>query len=158
MVKYIIKIVCTHKEDLVYNGKKIRESRNNSYQSPPDMTLGYISCIFQYIKDIKIVYKKTLNNLTTKRLELYCDSETHLSDEDFFNLIEILTRLGFYSENNVKVSYCSIENKKHEEIKAYTFTSLINIIDNNDNTQRPKRPNRSKYITKQLYMCKNLIL
>ena len=86
MVKYIIKINCTGKKDLTFNGIAIRVARKNLHQSPPDITLGYISCIFPYIKELKIVYK-TLNKITIKRLEFYCENETDLSDEEFVHFI-----------------------------------------------------------------------
>lgn len=164
MVKYIIKINCTGKKDLTFNGIAIRVAKKNLHQSPPDITLGYISCIFPYIKELKILYK-TLNKRTIKRLEFYCENETDLSDEDFIHLIEVLKRLGFASENDVKISYCKIDKidkyingknvmrEKHEEILAYTFTSLVKITDS-----KQRRRNRSKYYTKPLHVCKNLVV
>jgi hypothetical protein len=162
MVKYIIKINCTGKEDLTFNGIEIRVAKKNLHQSPPDITLGYISCIFPYIKEIKIVYK-TLNKITIKRLEFYCENETDLSDEEFVHFIEVLKRLGFASENDVKIRYCKIvkymdDNNvmrdKHDEILAYTLTSLIKIGE----VERKRKPNRSKYKIGVLYICKNLIV
>ena len=164
MVKYIIKINCTGKEDLTFNSIAIRVARKNLHQSPPDITLGYISCIFPYIKEIKIVYK-TLNKITIKRLEFYCENETDLSDEEFVHFIEVLKRLGFASEKDVKISYCKIvrymdDNNvmrdKHDEILAYTLTSLIKIGDSKRRLSRCR--NRSKYSTRILYICKNLIV
>ena len=164
MVKYIIKINCTGKKDLTFNGIAIRVAKKNLHQSPPDITLGYISCIFPYIKELKILYK-TLNKRTIKRLEFYCENETDLSDEDFIHLIEVLKRLGFASENDMKISYCKIDKidkyingknvmrEKHEEILAYTFTSLVKITDS-----KQRRRNRSKYYTKPLHVCKNLVV
>lgn len=164
MVKYIIKINCTGKKDLTFNGIAIRVAKKNLHQSPPDITLGYISCIFPYIKELKILYK-TLNKRTIKRLEFYCENETDLSDEDFIHLIEVLKRLGFASENDVKISYCKIDKidkyingknvmrEKHEEILAYTFTSLVKIKDS-----KQRRRNHSKYYTKPLHVCKNLVV
>ena len=161
MVKYIIKINCTGKKDLTFNGIAIRVAKKNLHQSPPDITLGYISCIFPYIKELKILYK-TLNKRKIKRLEFYCENETDLSDEDFIHLIEVLKRLGFASENDVKISYCKIDKyingknvmrEKHEEILAYTFTSLVKITDS-----KQRRRNRSKYYTKPLHVCKNLVV
>jgi hypothetical protein len=164
MVKYIIKINCTGKKDLTFNGIAIRVAKKNLHQSPPDITLGYISCIFPYIKELKIVYKK-FDKITIKRLEFYCENETDLSDEDFIHLIEVLKRLGFASENDVKISYCKIDKidkyingknvmrEKHEEILAYTFTSLVKITDS-----KQRRRNRSKYYTKPLHVCKNLVV
>jgi hypothetical protein len=165
LVKYIIKINCTGKKDLTFNGIAIRVARKNLHQSPPDITLGYISCIFPYIKELKIVYK-TLNKITIKRLEFYCENETDLCDEEFVHLIEVLKRLGFDSENDVKISYCKIVRymdynnvmrDKHEEIFLYTFTSLIKIEDRK-RRRRKQKPNRSKYSTRPLYICKNLIV
>lgn len=162
MVKYIIKINCTGKKDLTFNGIAIRVARKNLHQSPPDITLGYISCIFPYIKELKIVYKR-LNTITIKRLEFYCENETDLSEEEFVHFIEVLKRLGFASERDVKISYCKIvrymdDNNvmrdKHDEILAYTLTSLIKIED----SKKPRRRNRSKYFTRVLYICKNLIV
>jgi len=164
MVKYIIKINCTGKKDLTFNSIAIRVAKKNLHQSPPDITLGYISCIFPYIKELKILYK-TLNKRTIKRLEFYCENETDLSDEDFIHLIEVLKRLGFASENDMKISYCKIDKidkyingknvmrEKHEEILAYTFTSLVKITDS-----KQRRRNRSKYYTKPLHVCKNLVV
>ena len=165
MVKYIIKINCTGKEDLTFNGIAIRVAKKNLHQSPPDITLGYISCIFTYIKELKIVYK-TLNKITIKRLEFYCENETDLSDEEFVHFIEVLKRLGFASENDVKISYCKIVRymddnmmrDKHDEILAYTLTSLIKIGDSKRKRRRKRKPNRSKYSTIPLYICKNLIV
>jgi len=164
MVKYIIKINCTGKKDLTFNGIEIRVARKNLHQSPPDITLGYISCIFTYIKELKIVYK-TLNKVTIKRLEFYCENETDLSDEEFVHFIEVLKRLGFASENDVKICYCKIikymdDNNvmrdRHEDILVYTFTSLIKIEDGERRLSRCR--NRSKYSTRILYICKNLIV
>ena len=79
MVKYIIKIDCTHITNLSFNGRNIRlgkkktRKRRKVSQCPPDLTLGYILCIFPYIKSIKIIHKK-LNNFTMKTLEFYCES------------------------------------------------------------------------------------
>jgi hypothetical protein len=96
-------------------------------------------------------------------LEFYCENETDLSDEDFVHFIEVLKRLGFASEKDVKISYCKIvrymdDNNvmrdKHDEILAYTLTSLIKIKD----SKKLRRRNRSKYSTKVLYICKNLIV
>ena len=165
MVKYIIKVNCTKKEDLTFNGIDIRVAKKNQHQSPPDITLGYISCIFPYIKELKIVYK-TLNKITIKRLEFYCENETDLSDEEFVHFIEVLKRLGFASENDVKISYCktvkymddnNVIRDKHEEILVYTFTSLIKIEDSK-RKRRKRIPNRSIYTTRILYICKNLIV
>ena len=165
MVKYIIKINCTGKKDLTFNGIAIRVAKKNLHQSPPDITLGYISCIFPYIKELKILYK-TLNKRTIKRLEFYCENETDLSDEDFIHLIEVLKRLGFASENDVKISYCKIDKyidgnnvmrEKHEEILAYTFTSLVKIV-RVKRKNRKRKPERSIYTTKLLYVCKNLVV
>jgi hypothetical protein len=162
MVKYIIKINCTGKKDLTFNGIAIRVARKNLHQSPPDITLGYISCIFPYIKELKIVYK-TLDNITIKRLEFYCENETDLSDEEFVHFIEVLNKLGFASENDAKIRYCKIvkykdDNNvirdKHEEIFLYTFTSLIKI----KYGKKLRRRNRSKYSTRVLYICKNIIV
>lgn len=165
MVKYIIKINCTGKKDLTFNGIAIRVAKKNLHQSPPDITLGYISCIFPYIKELKIVYKK-FDKITIKRLEFYCENETDLSDEDFIHLIEVLKRLGFASENDVKISYCKIDKyingknvmrEKHEEILAYTFTSLVKIV-RVKRKNRKRKPERSIYTTKLLYVCKNLVV
>ena len=166
MVKYIIKINCTGKKDLTFNGLEIRVAKKNMHQSPPDITLGYISCIFPYIKEIKIVYKM-LDKILIKRLEFYCENETDLCDEEFVHLIEVLKRLGFDSENDVKISYCKIvrymDNNnnvmrdKHEEIFVYTFTSLIKIEDCK-RRRRKQKPNRSIYKTRVLYICKNLVV
>ena len=165
MVKYIIKINCTGKKDLTFNGIEIRVAKKNMHQSPPDITLGYISCIFPYIKEIKIV-SKMLDKIRIKRLEFYCENETDLCDEEFVHLIEVLNRLGFDSENDVKISYCKIvrymDNNnmirdKHEEIFVYTFTSLIKIEDSKKR-RRKQKPNRSIYKTKVLYICKNLVV
>jgi hypothetical protein len=184
MVKYIIKINCTGKKDLTFNGIAIRVAKKNLHQSPPDITLGYISCIFPYIKELKIVYKKfdkivykkfdkivykKFDKITIKRLEFYCENETDLSDEDFIHLIEVLKRLGFASENDVKISYCKIDKidkyingnnvmrEKHEEILAYTFTSLVKIV-RVKRKNRKRKPERSIYTTKLLYVCKNLVV
>jgi hypothetical protein len=162
MVKYIIKIHCTREKELTFNGIGIRAAKKNLHQSPPDITLGYISCIFPYIKEIKIVYKE-LRKITIKRLEFDCEDETDLSEEDFVHFIEVLNRLGFHSADNVKISYCKIvENidnnvirNSHEEILVYSFTSQKPI-----ETKRKKKrmPNRSKYATRKLYVCKNLVV
>jgi hypothetical protein len=162
MVKYIIKINCTGKKDLTFNGVEIRVAKKNLRQSPPDITLGYISCIFPYIKEIKIVYKR-LDKILIKRLEFYCEDETDLRDEEFVHFIEVLKRLGFASENDVKIRYCKIVKymgdnnvvrNKHEEIYVYTFTSLIKI----EEVERKRKPNRSIYKTGVLYICKNLLV
>ena len=162
MVRYIIKIHCTRKKELTFNGIGIRAAKKNLHQSPPDITLGYISCIFPYIKEIKIVYKE-IDDITIKRLEFDCEDETDLSEEDFIHFIEVLKRLGFHSANNVKICYCKIvdgiENNvirnRHEEILVYSFTSQKPI-----ETKRKKKrmPNRSKYATRKLYVCKNLVV
>lgn len=128
MVKYIIKVYCTHKENLTFNGIKIRVAKKNLHQSPPDITLGYISCIFPYIKAINIVYK-TNGKSTIKRLEFDSENETELNDEEFIHFIEVLKRLGFASNKDVKISYCKVMRDKHEEIFAYTFTSQKKIED-----------------------------
>jgi hypothetical protein len=165
MVKYIIKINCTGKKDLTFNGVEIRVAKKNLHQSPPDITLGYISCIFPYIKEIKIVYKR-LDKILIKRLEFYCENETDLCDDEFVHLIEVLNRLGFASENDVKISYCKIVKymdynnvmrNKHEEIYVYTFTSLIK-IEEGKQKRRKRKPNRSIYKTGLLYICKNLLV
>ena len=98
-------------------------------------------------------------------MEFYCENETDLCDEEFVHLIEVLKRLGFDSENDVKISYCKIvrymDNNvmrdKHEEIFVYTFTSLIKIEDCK-RRRRKQKPNRSIYKTKVLYICKNLVV
>ena len=67
MVNYIIKIECTHKNNLAFNDNIIKRT-NSTSQNPPDITLGYISCIFPYIKNITIVYTK-VKKFTKKYLE-----------------------------------------------------------------------------------------
>jgi len=170
MVKYIIKINCTGEKDLTFNGIKIRVAKKNLYQSPPDITLGYISCIFPYIKDIKIVTKileiKEIKKIRKiQRLEFYCENETDLNDEEFIHFIEVLKRLGFASENDVKISYCKIVRNmddnnvlrdKHDEIFVYKFTSLKKI--ENSKCHQIRKSNRSQYKTRALHICKNLIL
>jgi hypothetical protein len=162
MVKYIIKIHCTREKELTFNGIGIRAAKKNLHQSPPDITLGYISCIFPYIKEIRIVYKR-LRKITIKRLEFDCEDETDLNEEDFVHFIEVLKRLGFHSADDVKICYCkiveSIENNvirnRHEEMLVYTFTSQKPV----ETKQKKKRmPNRSKYATRKLYVCKNLVV
>jgi hypothetical protein len=163
MVRYIIKIHCTRKKELTFNGIGIRAAKKNLHQSPPDITLGYISCIFPYIKEIRIVYKR-LRKITIKRMEFDCEDETDLNEEDFVHFIEVLKRLGFHSADDVKICYCkiveSIENNviryRHEEILVYSFTSLEKSSKSKRNKKR--LPNRSKYATRKLYVCKNLIV
>ena len=142
MVKYIIKIDCTHITNLSFNGRNIRlgkkktRYRRKLSQCPPDLTLGYISCIFPYIKSIKIIHKK-LNNFTRKTLEFYCESESEsdLSSEEFIDFIEVLKKIGFSSIDNTEIRYVKIINYyeetilryKHVDIIIYTFTSLERI-------------------------------
>ena len=166
MVKYIIKIDCTHITNLSFNGRNIRlgkkktRKRRKVSQCPPDLTLGYISCIFPYIKSIKIIHKK-LNNFTMKTLEFYCESESEsdLSSEEFIDFIEVLKKIGFSSIDNTEIRYVKIINYyeetilryKHVDIIIYTFTSLERI----QPIFRIRRY-RYKYRTELLNICKNL--
>ena len=166
MVKYIIKIDCTHITNLSFNGRNIRlgkkktRKRRKVSQCPPDLTLGYILCIFPYIKSIKIIHKK-LNNFTMKTLEFYCESESEsdLSSEEFIDFIEVLKKIGFSSIDNTKIRYVKIINYyeetilryKHVDIIIYTFTSLERI----QPIFRIRRY-RYKYRTELLNICKNL--
>lgn len=170
MVKYIIKINCTRKNDLAFNNKDIVKKKRNVSQNPSDLTLGNISCIFPNIKSIKILYKTFIKNnndnelsdddYTTKTLEFYYENDDELSDDDFIHFIEVLKKLGFHSENNTKVRYVKIINdidglrQKHVVSKIIYFTSLkkIKIVPQ----KGPRKPNRSKYMTELLYICKNL--
>ena len=166
MVKYIIKIDCTHITNLSFNGRNIRlgkkktRYRRKVSQCPPDLTLGYILCIFPYIKSIKIIHKK-LNNFTRKTLEFYCESESEsdLSSEEFIDFIEVLKKIGFSSIDNTEIRYVKIINYyeetilryKHVDIIIYTFTSLERI----QPIFRIRRY-RYKYRTELLNICKNL--
>jgi hypothetical protein len=168
MVKYIIKIDCTHITNLSFNGRNIRlgkkktRKRRTVSQCPPDLTLGYISCIFSYIKSIKIIHKK-LNNFTMKTLEFYCEREYDLSTEEFIHFIEVLKKIGFSSHDNTTVRYVKIINyvdktilrHEHVDIIIYTFTSLER-IQPIFRTPRIHRNPDSRYFTELLYICKNL--
>ena len=168
MVKYIIKIDCTHITNLSFNGRNIRlgkkktRYRRKVSQCPPDLTLGYILCIFPYIKSIKIIHKK-LNNFTMKTLEFYCESEFDLSTEEFIHFIEVLKKIGFSSHDNTTVRYVKIINyyeetilrHEHVDIIIYTFTSLER-IQPIFRTPRIRRNPNSRYFTELLYICKNL--
>jgi hypothetical protein len=170
MVKYIIKIDCTHITNLSFNGINIRlgkkktRYRRKVSQCPPDLTLGYISCIFPYIKSIKIIHKK-LNNFTRKTLEFYCESESDLSSEEFIDFIEVLKKIGFSSHDNKTVRYVKIINyyeetilrHEHVDIIIYTFTSLERIQPIFRTPRIRRNPNsRYKYRTELLNICKNL--
>ena len=168
MVKYIIKIDCTHITNLSFNGRNIRlgkkktRKRRKVSQCPPDLTLGYISCIFPYIKSIKIIHKK-LNNFTMKTLVFYCESEFDLSTEEFIHFIEVLKKIGFSSRDNTTVRYVKIINyyeetilrHEHVDIIIYTFTSLER-IQPIFRTPRIRRNPNNRYFTELLYICKNL--
>ena len=170
MVKYIIKIDCSHITNLSFNGRNIRlgkkktRYRRKVSQCPPDLTLGYILCIFPYIKSIKIIHKK-LNNFTRKTLEFYCESESDLSSEEFIDFIEVLKKIGFSSIDNTKIRYVKIINYfdesiiryEHVDIIIYTFTSLER-IQPIFRTLRIRRNlnSRYKYRTELLNICKNL--
>jgi hypothetical protein len=168
MIKYIIKIDCTHITSLSFNGRNIRlgkkktRNRRKISQCPPDLTLGYISCIFPYIKSIKINQKK-INNFTRKTLEFHCEREYDLSSEEFIHFIEVLKKIGFSSVDNSKVKYVKIINyidgtilrHEHVDIIIYTFTSLERIEPIFRTPRIPRNPN-CRYMTDLLYICKNI--
>jgi len=168
MINYIIKIECTHNTNLSFNsknitlGKKKMQNRKKVSQCPPDITLGYISCIFPYIKNIKINHK-TLNNFTRKTLEFYCEREYDLSSKEFIHFIEVLNKLGFSSSDNSKVKYVKIINymdgtvlrQEHVDIIIYTFTSLERIAPI-FTTPRIQRNPKCRYMTNLLNICKNI--
>lgn len=168
MINYIIKIDCTHINDLSFNGRNIRlgkkktRNRRKISQCPPDLTLGYISCIFPYIKSIKIIHKK-VNKFTRKTLEFHCEREFDLSSEEFIHFVEVLKKIGFSSIDNSKVRYVKIINyndgtvllHEHVDIIIYTFTSLER-IEPIFRTPRIARNRKSRYKTDLLYICKNI--
>ena len=168
MINYIIKIDCTHITNLSFNGRNIRfgkkktRNRRKVSQCPPDLTLGYISCIFPYIKSIKIIHKK-INNFTMKTLEFHCESEFDLSSEEFIHFIEVLKKIGFSSIDNSKVKYVKIINyidgtvlrHEHVDIIIYTFTSLERIEPIFRTPRIPRNP-KCRYATELLYICKNI--
>ena len=147
MVKFIIKINCTDINNLSFNKKKITK------KNPPDLILGNISCIFPYIKSIKIIHKE-LYNFTTKTLEFFCENDDELSDDDFIHFIEVLKKFGFHSNDKTEIRYVEIINQKHVVSKIRYFTSLEEIAETHP--KGPRKPNRSKYMTELLYICKNL--
>jgi hypothetical protein len=115
MTNYIIRIECTHKENLSFNNNIITK-KENILQNPPDLTLGYISCIFPFIKSIDIVYEKVKKKRFTKKyLEFFCYNEDELIDSSFINFIEVLKRIGFNSDNNNStITYSKIIDDEEE--------------------------------------------
>jgi len=157
MSNYIIRIECTHKEDLSFNNNIITK-KENILQNPPDLTLGYISCIFPFIKSIDIVYEKIKKKRFTKKyLEFFCYNEDELIDNSFINFIDVLKRIGFNSDNNNStITYSKIiereEKCKYIDILKYYYisTDKINVdgkIKKSYNTE-----------TRMLDICKNIIV
>jgi len=153
MANYIIKIDCTHKENLKFNDKKIVDTQN-----PPDLALGYLVSLFPFIERIALVHKR-VNGFTKKSLDFFCYNETELSDAEFINFIGVLKNMGFTTElKNTIISYVKISsdggNYKHSEILKYYYKSEEKLeIDG-----RPKNPYHYKYgnATYMLNICKNL--
>ena len=130
MNNYIIRIECTHKDNLSFNNNVITK-KENILQNPPDLILGYISCIFPFIKSIDIVYDKVKNKKFTKKyLEFFCYNEDELNDNYFINFINVLKRVGFNSNNkNTLITYIKIVNNEEEyiDILKYYYISTEKI-------------------------------
>lgn len=162
MVNYIIKIECTHKNNLAFNDNIIKRT-NSTSQNPPDITLGYISCIFPYIKNITIVYTK-VKKFTKKYLEFLCNNDKELNDIEFINFIDVLKNIGFSSSNeNTIITYSkivnivnndnNIDNYKFEDILKYYYKSLKKI--EIDGELKKYNSKNEKYL---LNICKNIIV
>lgn len=158
MISYIIKIECTHKENLNFNNNIIRKNSVNNFQNPPDITLGYITNIFPYIKNIGIVYIK-IKKFTKKYLNFFCKNEIELNENEFINFINNIKKIGFNSNNkNTIISYSKIEKNENDntykyiDIYKYYYDSLIKIEVNN---QYKKYYNKNTIL---LNICKNIIV
>jgi len=156
MSNYIIRIECTHKENLSFNNIIIK--KNKILQNPPDLTLGYISSIFPFIKSIDIVYEKIKNKRFTKKyLEFFCYNEEELIDNSFINFIDVLKRIGLKSDNNNStITYCKIidneEECKYIDILKYYYISTEKI----DVDGKIKELYNTE--TRLLDICKNIIV
>jgi hypothetical protein len=158
MVNYIIKIECTHKNNLAFNDNIIKRT-NSTSQNPPDITLGYISCIFPYIKNITIVYTK-VKKFTKKYLEFICNNDRELSDGEFINFMDVLKNIGFSCCNqNTIITYSRINNDKNTDnykivdILKYNYKSLKKI-----EVDGKLKNYNSKYEKYLLNICKNIIV
>jgi hypothetical protein len=155
MNNYIIRIECTHKDNLSFNNNVITK-KENILQNPPDLTLGYISCIFPFIKSIDIVYDKVKTKKFTKKyLEFFCYNEDELNDNYFINFIDVLKRVGFNSNNkNTLITYIKIVNNEEEyiDILKYYYISTEKI----DVDGKIKKSYNTE--TRMLDICKNIIV
>jgi hypothetical protein len=157
MNNYIIRIECTHKDNLSFNNNVITK-KENILQNPPDLILGYISCIFPFIKSIDIVYDKVKNKKFTKKyLEFFCYNEDELNDNYFINFIDVLKRVGFNSNNkNTLITYIKIvddqEEYKYIDILKYYYISTEKI----DVDGKIKKSYNTE--TRMLDICKNIIV
>jgi hypothetical protein len=157
MNNYIIRIECTHKDNLSFNNNVITK-KENILQNPPDLILGYISCIFPFIKSIDIVYDKVKNKKFTKKyLEFFCYNEDELNDNYFINFIDVLKRVGFNSNNkNTLITYIKIvgdeEEYKYKDILKYYYISTKKI----DVDGKIKKSYNVE--TRILDICKNIIV
>lgn len=142
---YKIRINCTNKRELCFNGTKI--NKELYYDIHNKLLPMYID----YIDKIMILSKTTnsfttAKSFTTKSLEFICNRE--IDEMEFNEFIIILKSVGFYCENNEQSNYNN-PNKKYKQsgskIQFITSVDPSNPIFYYDfTTQWPVRQNSRK--------------
>ena len=129
--KYIIKINCTNRIELAYNGKIISEKNDIPEPILEDLKKDILDKIGININKILIISRTLLlRTLRLKTLQFEYESENELNREEFVNFIKILKRFNFnpYEE----------ENKKQTKFNKNTIR-YFELIRDIDKKEKPKR-------------------
>jgi len=137
MNNYKIKILCTSKDELCYNNKKISIKNYNKLKLEELINKNNIYKLL-------ILYKKNKQNFTTKTLEFLCNEE--MTEDNFQTFIKDMIDIGFSSKYNTVIQFID-NNKPNEPIYTYKFQSITKT----NKKYKNKIPNNSTYYTQFLY-------
>jgi len=132
-MNYKIKISCTSKDELCYNGKKITKYINLKQLINEINETDYIEKL--------ILLHKNKHGLTIKSLEFLCNRE--ISHFEFQIFIKKMKNIGFNSKLDTLIQLI----KQNEIIYNYKFETITK----KPISERKHKPNTSTYSTHTIY-------
>jgi hypothetical protein len=132
---YKIRINCTSEPQLLFNGKKIKNKKNNIILKLQPDKMDYISSV--------IILHKSIKKCTLKSFEILCNYK--ITEMQFMDLIERMKQIGFYSKDKRNtIQFISIID--NEVIYNYYFKSASPATE-----EIKKKSNRYRYSQEYLY-------